>query len=161
MQPRMICCFQAIRFTHRLTTDTSRSHQKSLKELASRKLAPDLESKVIGPPDSRYKSKGTPQLTIHQSRHLNLSKLGPPKTNVKFKDGEKVEQQRKSNQLEQNKPKPATNSTTTSTTSNTYSAPPFGLLNCLSLRRRKISNHPETGSTTTARPFADLKDVVD
>jgi len=60
-----------------------------------------------------------------------------------------------------NIPKQATNSTTTSTTPNTFSTPPSGLLYRLSSQRRKISTHPETGSTTTARPFADLRDVAD
>jgi len=59
-----------------------------------------------------------------------------------------------------NKPTQATNSTTTSTVPNTFLEPPCGALYRLSSWRRKNSNHPETGSTTTARPFADLKDVA-
>jgi len=60
-----------------------------------------------------------------------------------------------------NQPKQATKSTITSTATNTYPSPPYRPLYRLSSRRRKISNHPETGSTTTARPFADLKDTAD
>jgi len=63
--------------------------------------------------------------------------------------------------LNKNKPKQATNSTTTSIAPNTYSAPPTGPMYRLSSQRRKISNHPDNGPTTTARPFTYLKDVAD
>jgi len=59
-QSTMICCFQTIGFAYHSTSNMSRSHQKSLKEIATRKLTSDLESKVIGSPDSRHKSKKHP-----------------------------------------------------------------------------------------------------
>jgi len=76
---------QPIRNAHHSTSDKPEETSTSLKEPASKKPAPDLESKAIGPPDSRHKSKGTPQLTTHLSKHLNLSKLGPPKTRCQIR----------------------------------------------------------------------------
>jgi len=42
----------------------------SLKKLESIKLTSDLESKAIGPPDSKDKSLGTPQHLDDQRKHL-------------------------------------------------------------------------------------------
>jgi len=52
----MICCFKLSDSPITQHPISRRRHQKSLKELASNKLAPDLESKAIGQPDSQHKS---------------------------------------------------------------------------------------------------------
>ena len=93
---------QTIRFNHHSTLDVSEETTKSLKELSQINWLPILNHKRSAhqTPDTNH--EGNPQLTIHQSRHLNLSKnLAHQKPNAKFEDGEKVEQERKSIQLEQ------------------------------------------------------------
>jgi len=133
---------QTISFAHHSTTDKPEETSTNLKEPVSKKPTPDLESKAIGLPDSRHKSKGTPQLTTHLSRHLKPIQTRPTKNlmpNSKTKNRWNDSTNQTSSNL--NIPKQATDSKTTSIVLKTYSTPSFELLYRLTSRGRKISIH--------------------
>jgi len=142
---------QTIIFAHHSTSDKSEEPPKSLRNL-HQKLAPDLESKVIGPPNSRHKSIRHP--STHDPPEQTPKPIQTRPTNIPMpnsKTGKRWNNIVNRSSSNKNKPTQATNSTTISTATNFFSAPPSGPLYRFSSRRRKISNHPETGSTTTAR----------
>jgi len=133
----MICCFKRPDSTTTQLPICRRRHQKSLKELESKKLAPNLESKVIGPPDPRHKSIRHP--STHEPPEQTpkpFQKLVSPLFRCQIHKTEKSwtnNANRSTSNI--NKPKQATKSTTTSTTTNTFSTPPSGPLYRLSSQR--------------------------
>jgi hypothetical protein len=89
-QPKMICCFKQSDSTTTQRSICRRRHQQSLKVLDSKKLVPNLESKVIGPPDSRHKPIRHP--STHKPPEQTpkpLQKLGPPLSRFQIHKTEK------------------------------------------------------------------------
>jgi len=128
-----------------------------------KKWLPISNQKWFFHPDSRHKSKRHP--STHEPLEQTfkpVQKLGPPISRCQIRKTEKRwnVQQRKSIQLEYKQTKISRKINTTSTATNTFSAPPSGPLYRLFSRRRKISYHLETRSIASAQPFADLKEAA-